>query len=620
MKATRAVGLFAAGLLLLGCSSRQSAGDVRPLFRSESVPSLRVAVVSGSRKLERHAVAASDAYLLTPRGDSVSVFAARGETVAFQLVLRAEKPLHGLQVRTGARSENIVLRPFLELFLHAPSVSREMVALPEGDYPDPLVPFADPYGDSHAPVIPGFSVRPGKNTVLWIDISVSRGAQPGTHTASVQLLHAGKVILEIPVRVRVLGFTLPRQRHTLAWIPLYWVRLARSEGLDEDHFFNPENGPVLYRYYRMAYDHGFWTQVSDGVEQPRQRWNERTGELVSIDWARYDRFLEPVLSGRLFGGVRPAIWKVGGWLYWGARPGDPPNFGGDYQKDSRLTPAHRRALSRYVQEIVRHFERKGWGNIRLFMYLIDEPDYRSYPNLPRLIADYGETIRDASGGRIKHLVTVAPFLSALDDAGIDIYGVVAAEYWVPLFRRLQGQGKWGWFYQYHAPFVGGHCLDHEGLAFRTWAWIAHRYGTDGFLYWVANFWPEEQVYTSAKNWNDDEISNGILFYPGRRLPEVGFRPVAGPVPSFRLKAVRRGILDMEYFCLAHQIAPDRAERILRSVLHSALNEGQYNPYWKHPLWAKPGDWSHDPRDWETARRKWAEIILQRQSVKQEVRK
>jgi hypothetical protein len=77
-----------------------------------------------------------------------------------------------------------------------------------------------------------------------------------------------------------------------------------------------------------------------------------------------------------------------------------------------------------------------------------------------------------------------------------------------------------------------------------------------------------------------------------------------------MKALRRGLFDYEYFTLLKQRGGD-PDAVVRRILRGALNEEAYDPYWDHPLWARPGDWSHEPADWDEARAELARAIVAR---------
>jgi hypothetical protein len=130
---------------------------------------------------------------------------------------------------------------------------------------------------------------------------------------------------------------------------------------------------------------------------------------------------------------------------------------------------------------------------------------------------------------------------------------------------------------------------------------------DAVFLWVGNYWKDDP-YRDPVNWNEDLLGNGTLFYPGHLLPTLGFPAIEGPVSSFRMKALRRGLFDYEYFYLLRSLGGD-ADALVARVVRHALNEQQVDPYWEHPLWHKHGDWSHDPADWDAARREAAQAIV-----------
>lgn len=573
-----------------------------PRERASTPEGLAVWVVSESKKVRPGDTLGS------PRrsGDPpVRLQGARGETVAFQLVLAARDPvavdvevdaLDGGSGRIGREGIEV----FLEVYVACPPVDSTVVALGPGEFPDPLVPLWD---DGGARVAAPVRLTPRRNQPLWVDVSIPRDAAPGAYRGQVRLRGGGVASVEVPLELEVLSFEIPRQTHLAAWVPLYATRLLqgeRAEGSD-----SPALRGVYWRYQEMAHAHRFWTQIME--DQPRAYWDESIGSLRGIDWSSYDALNGPVLDGSLFeDGEPPPGWKVGGFVWWGARPGDPPHFGGDFQRDTALTPAHRRALGEYARAFRDHFDEKGWSRPRLFMYMVDEPALEAYPRLVSLISDYGKAIH-AARADVAHLVTVGPHPD-LHDA-IDIWATWGAGYVPRRMQERQGAGDRAWFYQQHEPFVGGSGLNDEGLGMRSWPWIAWRYGVDGIFLWVGNFWNDDP-YRNPVNWTEALLGNGVLFYPGARLPTIGFPAIEGPVSSFRMKALRRGLFDYEYFRLLREAGGD-ADALVSGVVRSALNEEDWTPHWRHPLWGQHGDWDHDPARWEAARREAARQILER---------
>jgi Glycoside hydrolase 123, catalytic domain len=548
-----------------------------------------------------------------PRAGSearVSLDGAAGETVAFQLILasltgspRVEADVSSLDGPVG-RVPRESVNVFLESYLSCPPVAAKVVALGPGEYPDALIPLWE-HGPGTRAVASPFALAPKRNQGLWIDVEIPRGARAGDYHGWVRVKAEGLPEATLGVDLRVYGFELPAQRHLPAWVPLYATRLWKGEQLD--HLEERQVNATLWDYFRMAHAHGFMTQVKE--DEPDIEWDKATGALVTADWRRYDALNGPVLDGSLFADREPpSLWKVGGGHWWGARPGDPPNFGGDHNADTDLTPAHRRALREYAAEIERHFRERRWAQPTLFTYWVDEPDFEEHPNYAPLIKAFGDVL-NATGTRIKPLLTAGPEEKPELHGAVGIWATPAGDYIPSEMRRRQQAGDRTWFYQQHEPFVGGQSVDDEGLAMRTWPWIAWRYGVDGIFLWAGNFWNEDP-YHDPKNWNRNLLGNGILFYPGRLLPTLGFPAIRGPVSSIRMKSLRRGLQDFEYFYLLRSLGGNADPAVAR-VVRSALNEKGWRPSWTHPRWQKPGDWSHDPADWDSARRAVAAEILQR---------
>ncbi|MGH9332402.1 MAG: hypothetical protein ACRD21_01470, partial [Vicinamibacteria bacterium] len=135
------------------------------------------------------------------------------------------------------------------------------------------------------------------------------------------------------------------------------------------------------------------------------------------------------------------------------------------------------------------------------------------------------------------------------------------------------------------------------------------YRTEVVFLWSGHYWNRDP-YRNPVNWDKEQLGNGVLFYPGAMLPSIGFPAIRGPVGSVRMKALRRGLFDHDYFALLRSLGGDPDPAVSR-IIHSALNEEGYEPIWDHPLWAKHGAWSHEPGEWDAVRREMAREIEKR---------
>jgi hypothetical protein len=363
---------------------------------------------------------------------------------------------------------------------------------------------------------------------------------------------------------------------------------------------------LAWSYFRMAHDHRLATQTI--AVEPRIVWDESTGALLSADWASYDLVNAPVLNGSLFSDGEPSpIWKVGGSSWWGARRGQHPYFG-TTRRDASLSSAHRRALIEYAREIRRHFDEKGWTRPELFLSMVDQAEAKDSAQAVRIGSGYGEAIHE-SGTDIRNLVAMPAAAGPDALSGVDIWAVDGAGYRPGEMQARQARGEHAWLSQSHEPFLGGSALDHEGLGLRSWAWIAWRYGVEGLFLWSGNAWSRDP-YREAVNVDAKLLGNGVLFYPGAMLPTIGFPAIRGPVASIRMKTLRRGLLDYEYFALLRSLGGD-PDPVVNRIITSALNENGSDPPSSHPLWGKHGAWSHESAEWDRARMEIAREIDKR---------
>ena len=136
-------------------------------------------------------------------------------------------------------------------------------------------------------------------------------------------------------------------------------------------------------------------------------------------------------------------------------------------------------------------------------------------------------------------------------------------------------------------------LDTDGVALRTWGWIAERYGIELWYAWEGLYFSDRYNRGGPTDVMGDPITfdersrggsdfgngDGLLAYPG-------------PLPSLRLKALRRGLEDR---LLVRKLAAcggvEEARSIVTKTMPRALGEAGTKPAW-----------SIDEPSWENARR------------------
>jgi len=530
----------------------------------QNSPQLEIWATGESKKIHPDTSLEIKNYHWDGISSTISIKAARNEYIGCQLILRSPRELQDVSLDISPlTSKNLpALIPveeihcYRELYINVEDPTDRAGSTGAGEYPDPLIPFYDPYSSQPRKIALPITLEEGRNLPIWIDIRVPDKIPPGEYRGVISVLVGKRIVKNINLSLEVWGFTLPDQPSLMVFFDLYGWRWARGEGLPWR--LCDETWEVLSRYEIMAHEHGF----SNG------HWGLMPANAASatmgVDWTLYDRYFGQVIDGSLFAdGKPPACWELPfpeGW-----DPGDE-------------------VLEAYCKELVKHWDEKGWNLETCFAYVWDELG----PGNPR-VRSYGEVLKKASSGRINYFYTCPPSPA--------LFGVV--DWWAPrasaynpaIVKKRQQLGEKGFFYHAGEPSVGLMCIDADGLAFRTWSWLAWIYGCSGFFDWAANFWSEDPYHDPLSF--DTDNGNMYLFYPGRGLETLGLPMVAGPIPSFRLKALRRGLQDYEYFRLARE-ANLLFEPTIRLVVRKGLGiTGAYG--------IDPQAWSREPRDWYRAR-------------------
>ncbi|MHB8422760.1 MAG: DUF4091 domain-containing protein [Leptospirales bacterium] len=364
------------------------------------------------------------------------------------------------------------------------------------------------------------------------------------------------------------------------------------------------------RYFQVAHQYGFAT--NDCGETPvRIQWDWSSGNPLSVNWKDYDEMMGPELSGKLTGNS-PNSWCLPiatyslGLRMWGGfhAGGQNPSSIDSWKGIPDI------ATQNLAKLIVQHWKEKGWPISRGFVYAFDEPAHQLYyHDLYKLIGQVATSIHKGSDHKIGFMLTDAPWVwyrtqenhdkrSMYDK--VDIWAPGANVYIPERLREYQKRGRRAWFYQGRPPFVAATDLSATGLGFRMWFWAAWKYHTNGVFYWASNMWNGNSQ--AINPYTNGGGGDGEVFYPGRQLHFLGIPDIDGPVPSIRMAQWRRGYEDYKYFYMLRQKGHGNdADNIVNALVKRALDDGGYIPYWRNPLWTKPGDWNHDPNAWHKAR-------------------
>jgi hypothetical protein len=595
-------------------------------------------------------------------GAAVTLFGARNEIVAFNLVLESRAGANGISVEfrelSGPGGAKIASRAAsgdevfnyvgrnIELFYVRYLQIRGLSQLSYDMYDERHIPLKmrrpftvsntnrtvsnaewsqRPGADRFFPDIavplelhPRFDIAANTNQSIWIDIYVPRDAAPGVYTGAIEVRVGGDSLKRVPVTLQVMPFALPDQPTAKTMIPLDPYDLA--------HRFTGKRYPdpgqreydqalvVRQQHFKLARRHKL---TLAGGEYPNE-----TRDSVAPPSAAYVEMLKGNSFDEAHGYDGPGR----------NRPLDLFVIGP--YGSATWTRADAATLHKRMDEWEIYFQRNFPG-IERFVYDVDEPNLDD----PKVVADINSRLdnykSNTGAGRALRIFTTAYLDKGVERVPrFDMFGQWLA---VGVTDRMQravdahraGGGK---VYQYNGkrPGSGSFAIEDEGTSPRMIPWAQFKLGIDRHFYYLLNYYFDYQtsgqqtnLFRSARTYGVDarfdpvigrtgfNYSNGdgVLAYPGtdRIFPDESYGR-SGAFASLRMKHWRRGVQDADYLALAKAKDPQRVDALVRKMVPRA--------YWEvgveelaDPTW-KLGDvsWPTDPEVWEAARRELADII------------
>jgi hypothetical protein len=464
----------------------------------------------------------------------IRMFAARGETVAFQLLL--ERGGDPLKFRLSFPAESGITAKFFR---------PGYVSAGNHVLPDPLL------TQDEADRARGIGLPKGARfESVWCEVHVPHACSPGPQTAVLTATSgdaAGNAGQGLPVKLHVWNFHLPDRLSFLPEMNSYGLPAQTERG-----------------YYRLAHEHRTvlnrlpysqnGTVIDDGA--PRRT-------AAGWDWSAWDGRFGEYLSGAAFADLPRAGVPIE-CFYLPLHENWPteidPNYNGDYWADRAFPPEYRRAFVAASQEFARHFADRGWCETRFHCYLNNKNNFKrrgwSRASAPWILDEpasfqdfwavrwYGEAFHEgvaaartaADAERCFPQMLYRGDISrpqwqrdALDHV-LD-YNVVGGGAFRKYQRMvLERKVRCG---QVVVDYGTTNDVAASNMQPVGWCLDSWTLGSDGVLPW--------QTIGRGESWREaDRLS---LFYPGE---SVG---LTGPVPSVRLKAYRRGQQDAEYCTL-----------------------------------------------------------------------
>ena len=536
----------------------------------------------------------------------IKLRAARNETVAFQIVIE----------RTGEKLSDVVVKPaelqgpngakillkdvdlFREWYVHVKNPTKESYTLGPGWYADGLLPCLRWSGNlyPHTYVMP-FDVPDPLNNVgkeqqsqaMWIDIYVPKSRQaapPGTYTAPITV-SSDQGQVQLTLDLRVWDFALPEESHL-------------KPNIHTDTEINTFPEPMELKYYQLLRKHRL-SMYPLGYAPALQI----SGTNVRIDWSKYDARLAKYLDGSAFtakygytgpGYGVPIEYLVLPFdaypmnLYKQARgiqlSGKEFKFYAPWpvaMPRQGPTPEYREIWKNAFRAYQAHFDQHpAWNKTRLLVYFLSLDE--AYDDVARERMFYfGQLLKESGAPRLQYRVdgwypkeTMERLKKILN---VIILGLGAWD--AATIGEIKKQGVDPWFY------TGAEWIDGDGLKGRGLSWIASKLRAGSWTLWELDFnslraWQYPETY-------EKENGSGMLVYRGETMG------LDEPIPSIRLKGLRRGSQDYEYFWLLSQAKGGS------QIADEAVNSIVHGPFAEKTSVGAPGMWVHDPDEWDRMR-------------------
>lgn len=508
-----------------------------------------------------------------PQEQEALLQAATNEWEAFQIVLRDSIALEGVDVTLSdlkgpddATLPASGARLYLQWYLDITNESPSSVTYHErgtGLYPDPLIPFKDPYAESDTALAAPFELTGEQTTAVFVDYYVPSGTLAGDYHGQATVSAQGKEDIVIPVSLTVWEFELPA-----------FKSMGTAYGFSTNLVRNFHGGPgeeaeegfeqIFNRYYQALYEH---RMDPTHIKGPVSFEFSDEDELLPVDWTDYDAYVAPFLDGSLFeDGIGVSRFNVGHF-----RPGS----GTGAMTDDQYAKA--------AKAFAEHLVEKGWWD-RAYIYATDEPwlnggaeTYQKIMNDAGLLFKYTDLWAD------KILIT-GPYQEELKEV-VGIWCPVTPMYenWFFTGGDMAGREEYEalmelgvklWFYvcnANHPPYAGYDIDTAIGYEPRIVKWGTWFERATGFLFWRVNYWVDNDpwnVFLNIPQFGEIGSRNGdgMLLYPGDHNGKVVGKgspehvAIDGPIISYRMKQIRDGFEDWELFIMASELGAEAFTR------------------------------------------------------------
>lgn len=563
-------------------------------------------------------------------GKKVSLYAARGEYVSFQIVIssKTKETLKDILVMMPPfrnNSTGFTNKPelFLEWFVEVqtPSTGYPKASLGTGWYPDALIPFQYVQQDSSKvhgrwvfPLwLPDFNNRvpAQKSLIIWVDQYIpfdAKDAAPGEYSSEIYVTVRGST-QKIPVTINVWNFAIPNENKFRASL--------QQEGFLSN--MDPKRELDIYQLFKRN---------RIGLMDPNYRpaLTVTKDKKVIIDWTEYDKRLKKYLTGEAF--TKKYGYEYGpGYnepmetlmlpfdVYGKHHTAGWPDVG---PPETEKNPANRAVYIQAIQEVRKHLTGiipKGKTDLIMYLNGLDES---YFPEAWARMVDYGNLFHKyfpevhyrIDGGYSSEAMEIV-------HKSVDYLSAHTLNYNMETITKFRKLGVKDWLYGpmiYESKvngWVGSSTfIDLPLVNDRAISWSCWKYGTMSWLSWgIAYAWvrgwydPELWKDVNKQGAESDSVfdykktnGNALLVYSPGVVPNVD-----GVCPSIRLKMMRDGVQEYEYLRMLAALDGNnvRADSIVNTIIGEPFGDRSIG---------RLDVWKYDAKKWDEARTNLGALI------------
>ncbi len=378
-----------------------------------------------------------------------------------------------------------------------------------GWYPDRLRKLPD-----------NFTLKGGESKAFWITVKSPADAPAGIYRAKAQVKSADGTVLDIPLSIRVRGFSLPAKRNATHTAAAPHIKSVAPAHLDD--------------FYRML------SRYSISIDDTKNqiKYSFAADGSIKLDTAAWDKEMKiavekygaQVIFMPLFGmyglpkGNNLVSRRLGVNVL--SAPGVP-------------SEEFKKRLAAYLKAVVPHLKAKGYLKNTVFT-LVDEPHDKYDFALSHAVS--AEVRKHAP--ELKIFITKWPTKEGIGCADIWCIGALQPGQ----IRKAIDRGERVEQYPNWHLLIDRPVMDRRMLGFQMF-----KYNLTGILHYSLGKWNDEEALLSPQlRYPDGRVifGSGLVMYPD----ENGV-----PEPSIRIDTIRDALDDFEYLKMIERIAAARPQ-------------------------------------------------------------